>query len=107
MKKKHFLLDVISFAIVVFNVISVICFLLPPGRAYYLPTLIMEFTMLLTTYTMFGLGASGIVGVVLNIFSIIFKKKKQMRVKNNIVYIVLFGLTIPFAWLLFNIAMSV
>ncbi|MBQ8541674.1 MAG: hypothetical protein IJ435_09415 [Clostridia bacterium] len=107
MKKKHFILDVISFVLVIFNVISVSCFLLPPGQAYYLPKVIWVVTSLLLLYTVFGLGASGIVGLILNIVSIVIKKKKQMSIKNNIVYIVLFLLTVPLAWVLFNAAMSV
>lgn len=38
MKKKHYALDVISVAIIIFNIISVISFMLPPGRAFYLPS---------------------------------------------------------------------
>ena len=37
----------------------------------------------------------------------IYKKEKDMSTRNNVVYIILFILTIPLAWLLFNMAMSV
>ena len=108
MKKKHFVLDVISFAVIVLNVVSVFCFFLHPGRAYYLPEFLVRFTMLLTTYALFGgLAISGIIGFVLNIISFFYKKEKDMSIRNNVVYIILFILTIPLACLLFNMAMSV
>ena len=108
MKKKHFILDVISFSVVILNVVSVFCFFLPPGRAYYMPEFLVRFTMLLTAYAFWGgLAITGILGFVLNIISIFYKKEKDMSIRNNVVYIILFILTIPLAWLLFNMAMSV
>ncbi len=108
MKKKHFILDVISFSVVILNVVSVFCFFLPPGRSYYMHEFLVRFTMLLTAYAfMGGLTISGILGFVLNIISIFYKKEKDMSTRNNVVYIILFILTIPLAWLLFNMAMSV
>ena len=53
------------------------------------------------------INSSGIIGFILNIISIFYKKGKNISVKNNVVYIVLFIVTIPLAWLLFNMAMSV
>lgn len=108
MKKKHYILDVISFTIIIFNVVSVFCFFLPPGRAYYMPEWLMEFTGVLTEYAYFGgMGISGIIGIILNVVSIIYKLRTKESIKNNIVYLLLFVLTIPWAWLLFQAAMSV
>lgn len=107
MKKKVFVLDIISFCLIVFNTISFIAFLLPPGRAYYMPDLLMRASMGLTMYSFFGLGLSGIVGAVLNIISVILKRRKGNKIKGNIIYILLFLLTVFAGWFVFNVAMSV
>lgn len=106
-KKRYFVLDVISFIIITFNAISVVSFWLPPGRAYYMPELLMEISMILSAYSVFGLGISGVVGCILNLISIIYKKRKSINVTNNIIYIILFVLTIPLAYFLYNVALSV
>jgi len=70
--------------------------------------------MLLFSYAfMGGMGISGLIGIGLNVFSVIHKKKKGIGIKNNIVYLMLFALTLLFALtflfarLLFQAAMSV
>lgn len=108
MKKKHFVLDVISFSVAVLNAFSVFCFFLPPGLAYHMPEFLVRSTMILAAYAFRGgLAVSGILGFVLNIISIFYKKEKDMRIWNNVVYIIWFILTVPFARLLFDVAMSV
>ena len=73
-----------------------------------MPELLSVFMMALYFYV-FGGGmvVSGIIGIVLNVFSIICKKKKQLRITNNIVYCILLALAIILSWLLFHALMSV
>ena len=88
-------------------IISVICFLLPPGRAYYLNETLLKIVDNINYYATFGIWLSGVLGVILNIVTFINKKKLNKKTRINKIFIALFGLTIPFGWLLFNFAMSV
>lgn len=105
-KKIHFY-DKVSILIIILNMISVICFLLPPGRANYLNDILLRIINNINYYATFGMWISGILGVILNIISLINKKKLNKKTRINKIFIALFGLTIPFGWLLFNFAMSV
>ena len=105
--KKHFAPDIISFAVIILNTLSVLCFCLPAGWSNYMPFIFVPVLSFFLFYSVFCLGVSGLLGVALNTFSLIYKRKKQIAFKKNIVYIILFALTIPLSWLLFNTAMSV
>ena len=108
MKKSFHISDTVSIAIIIFNFISTICFLLPAGRAYYMPEFLEHLTIMLFIYAaMGGMGISGVAGSILNVITIAFKKTHKVSIVKNVVYLVLFLLTIPFAYLLFCAAMSV
>lgn len=98
----------ILWGVVIFNVIAVTAFLLPPGRAYYMPEFLMHISMWLTFYTIFVLSIINFVGAVSALALIIYgKTKKYVIEKNYIVLLILFLLGIPFGFLMYAAAMSV
>ena len=98
----------ILWGLIGFNAITVLCFILPPGRVYYMPEILAYISAYLTGYCIFGMFYSGIIGAVITavLFAIRMKKQKIFE-KNMIVLFILFVLTIPLGKLLFEIGMSV
>ena len=98
----------ILWGIVVFNVIAVISFWLPPGQAYYMPEFLLHISMWLLFYTIFAFSIINIVGAAVALTLIIYGKiKKYVIEKNHIVLLILFLLGIPFGFYMFAVAMSV
>ena len=98
----------ILWGVVIFNVISVISFWLPPGRAYYMPGFLMNISMWLFMYAIWALSIVNAMGAVATLMLIIYSKIKNYPIeKNYIILLILFLLGILFGWFLFNMAMSV
>jgi len=98
----------VLWGLAIFNIVSVILSLLPPGRAYYMPEFLAEFTMLFVVYVISGLGISGIIGTIGALGLMIYEKVNGYDIeKNQICLLVMFILTIPLGWFLFNAFMSV
>ena len=98
----------ILWGIVGFNVISVIAFWLPPGRAYYMPKFLLSISRWLTTYATFALSIISIVGAAAAFVLIKYSKIKKSSIeKNYSILLILFLLGIPFGFLVFAAAMSV
>ena len=108
MNKKRFASDVLSVIFLVLNAISMVCFWLPPGRADYMSELLVQITMLLSMYAVLGgMAISCVIGIVLNVISVLLKRKRALPFKSNILYLILFTLSLPCAWFAFQAAMSV
>ena len=98
----------ILWGLIGFNIVAVLGFILPPGRAYYMSESLVDISIFLMEYCMFGMFFSGIIGSIITCVLLVIKRKKQkIFEKNMIILFILFVLTIPFGKLLFEIAMSV
>ncbi len=94
--------------VIIFNAIAVLPYFLPPGMANYMPPLPANLSIALLTYVVFGLSISGIVGAVVTIAAMIYRKVKKMKFQAGyVVILALYVLTIPLGRLLFDMAMSV
>ena len=100
MKKLH-ILDKISLALIILNVISAISFLMPAGTVW--SALFLGFIF----YSIFLMWLSIPVGIVLNLISIAKKTKSIEFIWINILMLMIFILNIPLYKYLFDWAMSV
>ena len=108
MKKPLFWLDKLSFVICCINLIAVCVFVLTAGRLVYTPESLHKILFFILDYAyMGGLGISGIIGIVVNVISVIGKKKNCQKIQINILYFFLFGITILVSRFLFFAAMSI
>lgn len=108
MKKKLFWSDILSFVICFINLIAVCVFFLGFGRFVYIPESFKSIFIFISDYAfMGGLGISGIIGIVVNVISLIWKKKNCQKIRINVLYIFLFGFTILISIFLFFAAMSI
>ncbi len=100
MKQLH-IMDKLSLAIIVLNVISVISFFMPTGTIW--SSLLMGFIF----YSIFVMWLSIPIGIILNVISIIKKTKSIKVIWINLLMIVVFVLNIPLYKYLFDYASSV
>ena len=100
MKKLH-ILDKISLALIILNVISSISFFAPAGTVW--SALLLGFIF----YSLFLMWMSIPVGIVLNLISIAKKSKSIKSIWINILMLIIFVLNIPLYKYLFDCAMSV
>ena len=98
----------ILWGVVIFNAVSVIAFWLPPGRAYYMPEFLTDISMWLMAYAIFAFTLVSALSAAASLMLIVYSKIKKYRIeKNYIVLLILFLLSVPLGWFLFNAAMSV
>ena len=98
----------ILWGLIGFNAITVLCFILPPGRVYYMPEILAYISAYLAGYSMFGMFFSGIISaVVTTVLFVIRLKKEKIFEKNMIILFILFVLTIPLGIFLLEAGMSV
>lgn len=90
-----------------FNAISILCFMLPPGRYYYMPKFLANITIFLDAYCIFIMSFLGIIGAITTLLLIIKQIRQKKLEKNMIILFTLFVLTIPLGKFLFDAAMSV
>ena len=100
MKKLH-ILDKISLALIILNVISSISFFAPAGTVW--SALLLGFIF----YSFFLMWISIPVGIVLNLISVAKKSKSIKSIWINILMLIIFVLNIPLYKYLFDCAMSV
>ena len=100
MKKLH-ILDKISLALIILNVISSISFFAPAGTVW--SALLLGFIF----YSFFLMWMSIPVGIVLNLISVAKKSKSIKSIWINIMMLIIFVLNIPLYKYLFDCAMSV
>lgn len=99
MKKLH-ILDKISLALIILNVISAISFFTPAGTVW--STMFLGFMF----YSIFLMWLSIPLGIVLNLISIVKKTKSIKFIWINVLMLMIFILNIPLYKYLFDWAMS-
>lgn len=97
----------ILWGLVGFNAISVLCFWLPPGRYYYMPKILADITICLSSYCTWIMPFLGIIGAIITLLLIIKQIRQKKLEKNMIILFMLFLLTIPLGKFLLDVAMSV
>ncbi len=99
--KKLSLVDKISLGIIIVNFISFLSTLIFKNTLYRINNLFDMIVAVLMMHTIFGIIITAIIGLILNIVSIVKKIRKNVGVKFNIVLFVLYALNIPIWWQFF------
>ena len=104
-KGKWSLSDIITLSLIVLNYIAIACTLITKD-AFYGITNILDYVVAgLIMYAVFLMPIAIILGTILNIISIIKKLKTSKRYWINIVYIIIFVLTIPIWYKIWFVAL--
>ena len=88
-------LDIIALSLIVLNYIAIVCTLVTEDTFYSITNIFDYVVAGLIMYAVFLIPIAIIVGTILNIISIIKKLKTSKKYWINIVYVVIFALTIP------------
>ena len=94
-KGKWPLLDIIALSLIVLNYIAIACTLITKDTFYRITNILDYVVAGLIMYAVFLIPIAIILGTILNVISIIKKLKTSKRYWTNIVYIIIFVLTIP------------
>ena len=94
-KGKWSLSDIITLSLIVLNYIAIACTLITKDTFYGITNILDYVVAGLIMYAVFLMPIAIILGTILNIISIIKKLKTSKRYWTNIVYIIIFVLTIP------------
>ena len=94
-KGKWSLSDIITLDLIVLNYIAIACTLITKDTFYGITNILDYVVAGLIMYAVFLMPIAIILGTILNIISIIKKLKTSKRYWTNIVYIIIFVLTIP------------
>ena len=94
-KGKWPLLDIIALSLIVLNYIAIACTLITKDTFYRITNILDYVVAGLIMYAVFLIPIAIILGTILNVISIIKKLKTSKRYWTNIVYIIIFILTIP------------
>ena len=94
-KGKWSLSDIITLSLIVLNYIAIACTLITKDTFYEITNILDYVVAGLIMYAVFLMPIAIILGTILNIISIIKKLKTGKRYWTNIVYIIIFVLTIP------------
>lgn len=91
--------------IAVFNFLSFAVGVVPPaGRAYYMPEIIVDITMLMFTYFMFYMPIPCLIGIAFSGFQIV---KERGLHKGYLIWIFVFVVELMFWYIVFHVLMSV
>ena len=93
-KRKWWSLDIIALSLIVLNYIAIACTLITEDTFYRITNMFDYVIAGLILYAVFLIPIAIILGIILNIISIIKKLKTSKRYWINIVYIIIFVLTI-------------
>ena len=94
-KNKKSTLDIISLVLIILNFLGIINTAIFADKLYRITNILDYIVVSLFMYTVFVIPISIVVGNVLNIISIIKKKKVDNKFWINIVYMLILVLTIP------------
>ena len=98
----------ILWAAVLLNLILLIAFILPPGRAYYMPRLLVSLTSVLTGCAIFGIFPISVCCAAGTLFMLIYKKLKNYPIDiYNIILLFIHLISIPLGRSVFLAAMSI
>lgn len=98
----------ILWAAVLLNLVLLIAFILPPGRVYYMPELLVVLTSVLTLCAIFGIFPISACCAAGTLFMLIYKKLKKYPIEiNNIILLFIHLIGIPLGRFVFLAAMSI
>ena len=104
-KGKWSLSDIITLSLIVLNYIAIACTLITEDTFYRITNMFDYVVAGLILYAVFLIPIAIILGIILNIISIIKKLKSSKRYWINIVYIIIFVLTIPIWYKIWFVAL--
>ena len=104
-KGKWLLLDTFALSLIVLNYIAIACTLITKDTFYRITNILDYVVAGLILYAVFLIPIAIILGIILKIISIIKKLKTSKRYWINIVYIIIFVLTIPIWYKIWFVAL--